>query len=71
MELSSLYKITSGKLNAKSAEAYFNREFQSAETLLKTNKITKEEYELKVESISNARDANFKIPKEFKGKDRQ
>jgi len=70
-ELSSIYRITSGKLNKESAEAYFNGQLKELENSFKNGKIKKKDYEEKLEIITNLRNANTKIPREFKGKQKE
>ena len=66
-EVESTNKIIAGKLNPKSAEAFFNAKIQEVDNDIKTEKNSSKINELKEkrQSILNARNANLKIPSNF------
>ena len=71
IELKSLSKQIAGKFDAKSSEAFFNDKIQELEKAYKDGKIKKANYEEKVKAVTEVRNANASIPKNFSNERKQ
>ena len=64
-ELTSASRLVMGKLDAKSTEAFFNNQLLQLDRAFNKKEISKEDYDSKRKAITDLKNNNSKIPKNF------